>query len=88
MFDLNKFLTTSLIDVNATDITFKDMRTGQTMKRTIYRPGNTISFQKLGEEMGRYGYLLLAIGDPGNLPGRMNWSEVFGKFIQSEAEEE
>ncbi len=88
MFDLDKFLTTTPYEVNATEITFKDMRTGKTIKRTIYRPGNTISFQKLGEEMGRYGYLLLAIGDPGNIPGRMNWSEIFAQFIQSEAEEE
>lgn len=88
MFSLEKFLTTTPLEVNATDITFKDMRTGETMRRTIYRPGNAISFKNLGEEMSKYGYLLLNVGDPGNIPGRMNWSDIFGKFLQNEGQED
>ena len=84
MFDLEKFLTTTDYEVNATDITFKDMRSGETMRRTIYRPGNTVAFQKLANELRDYGYQLINIGDPGNIPGKMNWSEIFGKFIQQE----
>ena len=88
MFSLDKFLTTTKCEVNATDITFKDMRTGETFRRTIYRPGNAVSFSRLGEEMSLYGYQLLTIGDPGNIPGRINWSEIFGKFIQEEVSDD
>ena len=84
MFDLDKFLTSTICEVNATDITFKDMRSGKTYRRTIYRPGASVSFKKLGEEMSKYGYLLMTVGDPGNIPGKMDWSEVFGRFIQSD----
>ena len=84
MFDLDKFLTSTICEVNATDITFKDMRTGQTIRRTIYRPGSSVSFQKLGPELAKYGYVLVNIGDPGNIPGRIDWSDVFGRFIQSD----
>ena len=84
MFSLDKFLTATTIEVNATDITFRDMRSGQTMKRTIYRPGGFVSYTRLGEEMARYGYQLINIGDPTDIRGRMNWSDVFGKFIQEE----
>ena len=39
MFDLDTFLTTSVVDVNATDIRFQDSRTGEVFQRTIFRPG-------------------------------------------------
>ena len=85
MFDLEKFLTTSPIEVNATNIRFRDSRTGEIFNRTIFRPGKTITFQTLGKELAHYGYILLWVDDtPGNIPGRMNWSDVFGKFIQEE----
>ena len=87
MFDLEKFLTTSVVDVNATDIRFQDARTGEIFSRTIFRPGQQISFKRLGEEMAHYGYILLWIDDqPSNLPGHMNWSDVFGKFLQEEGQ--
>lgn len=83
MFDIDKFLTSSPIDVNATDIRFQDSRSGEVFTRTIYRPGKNISFNTLAKEMAHYGYILLWVNDePGDIPGRMNWSEVFGKFIQ------
>jgi len=88
MFDLEKFLTSTPLEVNAQEITFKDMRTGQTFKRTIYRPGNAVNFAKLGTELSRYGYRLTNIGKPGNVPGRMNWSEIWGQFFQSTGIEE
>lgn len=83
MFDLEKFLTTSPIDVNATNIRFRDARTGEEFSRVIFRPGKSISFRRLADEMAHYGYILLWMdGTPGDVPGRMNWSEVFGKFMQ------
>ena len=84
MFNLDQFLTSTVCDVNATDIRFQDARTGEVFTKTIFRPGRSINFKRLGEEMAHYGYTLLWIGDPGNIPGRMNWSDVFGKFIQEE----
>lgn len=87
MFDLNKFLTTSPIEVNATDIRFQDSRTGEVFTRTIFRPGKSINFQSLGKELSHYGYILQWVNDePSNIPGRMNWSELFGRFIQEEGE--
>lgn len=85
MFDLDKFLTTSMAEVNATNIRFKDARTGEVFSRTIFRPGKGISFQNLAKELGIYGYVLLWVDDqPGNIPGKINWSDVFGKFIQEQ----
>ena len=87
MFDIEKFLTTSPIDVNATSIRFQDSRTGEIYNRTIYRPGKNIVFPQLAKELNYYGYILVWVDDePGDVPGRMNWSEIFGKFIQQEAE--
>ncbi|MBQ1508525.1 MAG: hypothetical protein IIZ47_03815 [Erysipelotrichaceae bacterium] len=88
MFDLDKFLTSTTCEVNATDITFKDMRTGKTYRRTIYRPGSSVNFSRLGEEMSKYGYKLLNTGDPGNIPGKIDWSQIFGRFLQEEPAEE
>lgn len=86
MFDLEKFLTTSPIEVNATNIRIQDMRTGEILTKTIYRPGKSIAFPTLAKELGLYGYALLWVDDtPGDIPGKMNWSEVFGTFIQEEA---
>jgi len=86
MFDLENFLTTSPIEVNATNIRFQDNRTGEVMTRTIYRPGKAVNFQRLGEELRHYGYNLLWVDDqPGDIPGKLNWSDVFGQFIQQEA---
>ena len=85
MFEIEKFLTSSIIEVNATDIRFQDARTGEVFTRTIFRPGRTINFQNLGKELARYGYILQWVNDePSNIPGRMNWSDLFGKFIQEE----
>lgn len=85
MFDLEKFLTTSPIDVNATDIRFQDTRTGEVYNRTIFRPGKNVSFPVLAKEMAHYGYILLWTSDePGDVPGQMDWSEIFGKFLQQE----
>ena len=87
MFNLDKFLTTSPINVTAKNIRFQDSRTGEVFNRVIYRPGKDIAFQHLAEEMAHYGYILLWVDDaPGNIPGKMNWSDVFGTFIQQEAE--
>ena len=89
MFNLEKFLTTSPIDVNATNIRFQDSRSGEIYNRTIFRPGKSVNFKRLGEEMAHYGYILLWIDDqPGNIPGRMNWSDVFGKFVQEEGSDD
>ena len=83
MFDLEEFLTSSDMDVNATDIRFRDMRSGEEYCRTIFRPGRTLSFANLAKEMATYGYALLWMnGEPSNIPGHMNWSDVFGKFIE------
>ena len=85
MFDLDSFLTTSPIEVNATNIRFQDARTGEVYNRTIFRPGKVLSFPALSKELAHYGYTLIWVDDtPGNIPGRMNWSDVFGKFIQEE----
>ena len=85
MFDIDKFLTESVVDVNATDIRFQDARTGEIFKRTIYRPGKCIAFQTLAKELAHYGFILLWVNDePSNIPGKMNWSDVFGTFIQQE----
>ena len=85
MFDMEKFLTTSVCDVNATDIRFQDSRTGEIFSRTIFRPGKSLNYQTLGKELAHYGYILLWMDDqPGNIPGRLNWSDIFGKFIQEE----
>ena len=43
MFDLENFLTTSPIEVNATDIRFQDSRTGEVFSRTIFRPAITVA---------------------------------------------
>ena len=87
MFSLDQFLTTSVVDVNATDIRFQDARTGEIFNRTIFRPGKFVDYSHLGPELAHYGYILLWIDDqPGNIPGRMNWSDVFGKFIQEEGQ--
>ena len=89
MFSLDQFLTSSVVDINATDIRFQDSRTGEIFNRTIFRPGKCLSFKRLGEEMAHYGYILLWINDqPSNIPGRMNWSDVFGKFIQEEGQDD
>lgn len=86
MFDLEKFLTTSPIDVSATNIRFQDSRTGEVYIRTIFRPVKTITFTALAKEMAHYGYILQWVDDEqGDVPGQMNWSEVFGKFIQQES---
>lgn len=83
MFDLENFLTTSPIEVNATDIRFQDSRTGEVFSRTIFRPGKNVNFPQVAKELAHYGYILLWMDDnPGNIPGRMNWSDVFGSFIQ------
>ena len=88
MFDLDTFLTTSVVDVNATDIRFQDSRTGEVFQRTIFRPGKSTAFPTLAKELAHYGYILLWVDDnPGNIPGRMNWSDVFGAFIQQGDEE-
>ena len=89
MFDLNKFLTTSPIEVNATNIRFTDSRTGETFSRTIFRPGRCVTFPTLAKELAHYGYILEWVDDtPGNIPGRMNWSDIFGKFIQEEGSDD
>lgn len=86
MFDIDEFLTSSVVDVNATDIRFRDARTGEEYRRTIFRPGKKLSFANLAKEMAVYGYILIWMNDePGDIPGRMNWSDVFGKFIQEGA---
>lgn len=83
MFDIDKFLTESVVDVNATDIRFQDARTGEIYSRTIYRPGKCVTFPQLAKEMAHYGFILLWVNDePSNAPGKMNWSDVFGSFIQ------
>ena len=85
MFDLDRFLTTTPISVNATNIRFTDNRSGKVYSRVIYRPGIRIDFARLAKEMERYGYHLDWVDDePGDVPGRMNWSDVFGKFFQQE----
>lgn len=87
MFNLDNFLTTSPINVTAKNIRFQDSRTGEVFNRVIYRPGRDIAFPTLAKEMAHYGYVLLWVDDtPGNIPGKMNWSDVFGTFIQQEAE--
>lgn len=86
MFDLDNFLTTSPIDVSATNIRFQDSRTGEVYTRTIFRPVKTLSFPVLAKEMAHYGYILLwADDEPGDVPGKMDWSEIFGKFLQQES---
>ena len=85
MFDLDKFLTTSLCPVNATAIRFRDARTGESYSRTIYRPGRCVTFSQLAQEMGHYGFILDWVDDTrSDIPGRIDWSEMFGKFIQQE----
>lgn len=89
MFDIDDFLTSTEIDVNATEIRFKDNRTGDVMTRTVYRPGKRVSFNTLAKELQTYGYTLLWVSDaPGDLPGRLNWSELFGYFLQHEGAEQ
>lgn len=86
MFDIDTFLTTSSIDVSATSIRFQDSRTGEVYNRTIFRPVKNITFATLAKEMAHYGYILLWTDDePGDVPGRMNWAEIFGNFIQQES---
>ncbi len=83
MFDIDEFLTTSAVDVNATEIRFKDNRSGEVLTRTIYRPGKRLNFNRLADEMKNYGYTLMWMSDaPGDLPGKLNWSELFGYFME------
>lgn len=85
MFDIDDFLMTTPIEVNATDIRFRDSRTGEVLTRTIFRPGKNVNFPRLAKELAHYGFILEWVDDnPGNIPGRMNWSDVFGSFIQQE----
>lgn len=87
MFDIDKFLTSSPIAVNATAIRFQDARTGEVFTRTIYRPGRCVTFLKLAEELAHYGFILQWVDDErSDIPGRIDWSEMFGKFIQQEGE--
>lgn len=82
-FDIDEFLTTSEISVNATAIRFKDTRTGEVFKRTVYRPGNAVHYYSLGKDLEHYGYQLLWVDDQrGDIPGQVNWSDVFGKFME------
>ena len=86
MFDIDEFLTSTPLDVNASNIRFKDNRTGEVLNRTIFRPGKRINFQTLAKEMSPYGYTLMWMDDtPGDIPGKMNWSDLFGTFIQEAA---
>jgi hypothetical protein len=88
MFDIEKFLTETVVDVNATDIRFQDARTGEVYTRTIFRPGKCVTYPVLAKELAHYGYTLLWINDePSNVPGKMNWSDVFGQFVQQEGVE-
>ena len=85
MFSLDQFLTTTPWEVNATRIRFQDCRTGEIYERTIFRPGQSVNFARLGPELQHYGYNLLWIDDtPGMFPGRLNWSEIFGQFFEEE----
>ena len=85
MFDIDKFLTTSVMEVNATRIRFQDSRTGEMFDRTIYRPGKTISFQNLAKEMAHYGFILQWVDDEErSVPGHMNWANAFGMLIQEQ----
>jgi len=82
MFDLDSFLTTSAIEVNSTNIRIQDARTGEILNKKIYRPGKNIVFPRLAKELSHYGYILLWVDDtPGDIPGKMDWSEVFDRFI-------
>ena len=87
MFDIEKFMTTSEMEVNATSIRFHDERTGEVFTRTIFRLGRVINQSVIGRELAKYGYALDWVDDQlGNIPGEMNWSEIFGNFIQQETE--
>ena len=85
MFDIEKFMTTSPIEVCTANIRFHDMRTGEAFCRAIFRPGRSVSFATLSKELAMYGYFLDWMDDaPGNVPGKLDWSSVFGKFMQEE----
>lgn len=84
MFDLEKMTTTTAFDVCAIDATLQDNRDGKIYKRTLYRPGKTYPKQLIYKEFAEFGYKVLRIGDPADVPGVINWSDVFGKFVQEE----
>ena len=51
MFDIEKFMTTSPIEVCTANIRFHDMRTGEAFCRAIFRPGSNVSFAALSKEL-------------------------------------
>lgn len=85
MFDVDNFAAVAKAMVNVTDVTIQDTRTGETMKRTFYRPGKRFPFEAVSKELAEYGYRILAIGETAVVDGQISWSNVFGKFIQEES---
>lgn len=85
MFSIDEMAVCTTSLVNVTDVTIQDVRTGETMKRTFYRPGKRFPFEQLAKELGEYGYRILAVGESAEIEGQINWSNVFAKFIQEES---
>lgn len=84
MFDLDDLMTTTDYDICVTEVTLKDMRSGETFNRTIFRPGKALAFQQAAKEFGRYGYEVIRWGDSSPIPGKIDWSKIFGHFVQGE----
>ena len=84
MFDLDDLMTTTDYDICVTEVTLKDMRSGETFTRSIFRPGKAIPFTRVAEEFGQYGYKVVRWGESSPIPGRMNWAKAFGHFLEGE----
>jgi len=86
MFDLENLMTTTAFNVCSFDLTIQDRRSGQVYKRTAYRPGKCYPALRVHEEYEKYGYKVLSIGEPADVPGTIDWSKVFEIFTQQEEE--
>ena len=84
MFDLEKLMTTTSFDVCAIGLTLLDERSGKIIDRTLFRPGKVYPKERIIKEFAKYGYKVMRIGEPGDVPGQINWEEVFEAFMKCE----
>lgn len=85
MFDLNEMTICTEVAVNVTDVIIEDLRTGEKIARTFYRPGNVFPKEQIMKELAEYGYKINSIGETDTIKGQANWSRVFARLIQEES---
>ena len=82
MFSLDEMAIRQRIQVNVTDLSVQDARTGKVQKMTFYRAGKRFPFEAVSKELAEYGYRILSMGETSYEDGSYDMSDLFGALIQ------